>query len=113
MTPPLALALSTIIFRNKYTAEEREAGKAAWILGASNITEGAIPFAVGDPLRVIPCIMAGSAVSSTLSLMFDCACRVPHAACGPRSSPTSLTTRFSGCSPSPAAPWSARSCSAS
>lgn len=78
VTPPLALALSTIIFRNKYTPEEREAGKAAWILGASNITEGAIPFAVGDPLRVIPCIMAGSAVSSTLSLMFDCACRVPH-----------------------------------
>lgn len=78
VTPPLALALSTIIFRNKYTEEEREAGKAAWILGASNITEGAIPFAVGDPLRVIPCIMAGSAVSSTLSLVFDCACRVPH-----------------------------------
>lgn len=78
VTPPLALALSTIIFRNKYSSEERELGKSAWILGASNITEGAIPFAVGDPLRVIPCIMAGSAVSSTLSLVFDCACRVPH-----------------------------------
>lgn len=78
VTPPLALALSTIIFKRKYTAEEREMGKSAWILGASNITEGAIPFAVGDPLRVIPCIMAASAVSSTLSLVFDCACRVPH-----------------------------------
>lgn len=78
VTPPLALALSSLIFKKKYTKEEREMGKSAWILGASNITEGAIPFAVGDPLRVIPCIMVGSAVSSTLSLMFDCACRVPH-----------------------------------
>ena len=78
VTPPLALALSTIIFKKKYTKEERELGKSAWILGASNITEGAIPFAVADPLRVIPCIMAASAVSSTLSLMFDCGCRVPH-----------------------------------
>lgn len=78
VTPPLALALSTLLFPRKYTAEERETGKSAWILGASNITEGAIPFAVGDPLRVIPCIMAASAVSSTLSLVFDCACRVPH-----------------------------------
>lgn len=78
VTPPLALALSSLIFKKKYSKEEREMGKSAWILGASNITEGAIPFAVGDPLRVIPCIMAGSAVSSTLSLMFDCACRVPH-----------------------------------
>lgn len=78
VTPPLALALSSLIFKKKYSKEEREMGKSAWILGALNITEGAIPFAVGDPLRVIPCIMAGSAVSSTLSLMFDCACRVPH-----------------------------------
>lgn len=78
VTPPLALALSTVIFKKKYTKAERELGKSAWILGASNITEGAIPFAVADPLRVIPCIMAGSAVSSTLSLMFDCGCRVPH-----------------------------------
>lgn len=78
VTPPLALALSCILFKNKYTVDEREVGKSAWILGASNITEGAIPFAVNDPLHVIPCIMAGSAVSSTLSLVFDCACRVPH-----------------------------------
>lgn len=78
VTPPLALALSSVIFKKKYTKEEREMGKSAWILGASNITEGAIPFAVGDPLRVIPCIMAASAISSTLSLLFNCACRVPH-----------------------------------
>lgn len=78
VTPPLALALSTLVFKKKFTPEEREMGKSAWILGASNITEGAIPFAVGDPLRVIPCIMAGSSVSSTLSLLFNCACRVPH-----------------------------------
>lgn len=78
VTPPLALALSCVLFKNRYTSEEREMGKSAWILGASNITEGAIPFAVGDPLHVIPCIMAGSAVSSTLSLVFNCACRVPH-----------------------------------
>lgn len=78
VTPPLALALSTILFKKKYSKEERELGKSAWILGASNITEGAIPFAVSDPLRVIPCIMAGSAVSSTLSLLFNASCRVPH-----------------------------------
>ena len=66
VTPPLGLALATVLFKKKFTVEEREAGKSAWILGASNITEGAIPFAVADPLRVIPCIMAGSAVSSTL-----------------------------------------------
>ncbi|MFD1442024.1 PTS fructose transporter subunit IIC [Lacticaseibacillus hegangensis] len=78
VTPPLAIALSTVIFKNKYTAEERESGKAAWVLGAVNITEGAIPFAVADPLRVIPCIMIGSSVASTLSLIFNCACRIPH-----------------------------------
>lgn len=78
VTPPLALALSTVLFKNKYTREERELGKSAWILGASNITEGAIPFAVADPFRVIPCIMVASSVSSTLSLIFNVACRVPH-----------------------------------
>jgi PTS system fructose-specific IIC component len=78
VTPPLALALSTILFKNKYTVEERDSGKAAWVLGASNITEGAIPFAVGDPLRVIPCIMVASSIASTLSLLFNCACRIPH-----------------------------------
>ena len=78
VTPPLGLALATVIFKNKFTIEEREAGKSAWLLGASNITEGAIPFAVADPFRVIPCIMAGSAVSSTLSFVFNCGCKAPH-----------------------------------
>lgn len=78
VTPPLALALATIIFKKKFTREEREMGKSAWILGASNITEGAIPFAVADPLRVIPCIMVASSVASTLSFFFNCGCRVPH-----------------------------------
>ncbi len=78
MVPPLGLALSTVIAKNKYTVAEREAGKAAWALGISFITEGAIPFAAADPLRVIPSIMAGSAVTGALSMMFGCAITVPH-----------------------------------
>lgn len=78
MTPPLALALATVLFRNKFTLAEHEAGKAAWVLGASFITEGAIPFAAGDPLRVIPSIMAGSAITGALSMMFNCTLSVPH-----------------------------------
>lgn len=78
MVPPLALALSTIIFRKKYTAAEREAGKAAWVLGAGFITEGAIPFAAADPLRVIPSIMIGSAATGALSMLFNATLSVPH-----------------------------------
>ena len=78
MTPPLALALSTVIAKKKYTIAEREAGKAAWALGLSFITEGAIPFAAADPLRVIPSIMAGSAVAGALSMVFGCTIIVPH-----------------------------------
>lgn len=78
MTPPLGLALATIIAKNKFTAQEKEAGKAAWVLGMSFITEGAIPFAAGDPLRVIPSIMVGSAVTGALSMAFNCTLRVPH-----------------------------------
>jgi PTS system fructose-specific IIC component len=64
MVPPLAMALSSTVLRPKlYTEAERENGKAAWLLGASFITEGAIPFAASDPLRVIPSMMAGSAPS--------------------------------------------------
>ncbi|MDV3425939.1 MAG: fructose-specific PTS transporter subunit EIIC, partial [Bacillota bacterium] len=63
MTPPLGIALSTILTKNKYTQEEKEAGKANWALGLSFVTEGAIPFAASDPLRVIPSLMAGSAVA--------------------------------------------------
>jgi len=78
MVPPLGLALATVLFKNKFTAAEREAGKAAWVLGASFITEGAIPFAAADPIRVIPSIMIGSAVTGALSMAFHATLSVPH-----------------------------------
>jgi PTS system fructose-specific IIC component len=79
MVPPLALALSSTVLRPKlYTEAERENGKAAWLLGASFITEGAIPFAASDPLRVIPSIMAGSALTGALVMAFGCELRAPH-----------------------------------
>jgi PTS system fructose-specific IIC component len=78
MSPPLGMALATVIRRNLFTHIERENGKAAWVLGASFITEGAIPFAAGDPLRVIPSLMAGSAVTGALSMAFGCTSRAPH-----------------------------------
>lgn len=78
MTPPLGLALATMIFKNRFTAEEREAGKATAVLGISFITEGAIPFAARDPFRVIPSIMLGSAVTGGLSMLFGAQLRVPH-----------------------------------
>ena len=78
MVPPLGLALATLLFKNKFTAYEKEAGKAAWVLGLSFITEGAIPFAAADPLRVIPSIMIGSAVTGALSMAFKATLAVPH-----------------------------------
>jgi PTS system fructose-specific IIC component len=78
MTPPLGLALATVLFKNRFSHDEREAGKAAWLLGASFITEGAIPFAAKDPFRVIPSIMVGSGVAAALSMIFGCELRVPH-----------------------------------
>jgi PTS system fructose-specific IIC component len=78
MTPPLGLWLATLIARHKFTDDEREAGKAAGVLGISFITEGAIPFAAADPLRVIPSIMIGSAVTGALSMAWGCALRAPH-----------------------------------
>lgn len=78
MTPPLGLALATVIRRKLFTPEEREAGEAAWVMGASFITEGAIPFAAADPLRVIPGLIAGSAVTASLSLAFNASLRAPH-----------------------------------
>ncbi|HHW57566.1 MAG TPA: PTS transporter subunit EIIC [Clostridia bacterium] len=78
MTPPLGLALATVLFKNRFTKEEIEAGKAAWVLGASFITEGAIPFAAADPFRVIPSIMVGSAVTAALSMLFHIELRAPH-----------------------------------
>ncbi|WP_026477765.1 PTS fructose transporter subunit IIC [Alkaliphilus transvaalensis] len=78
MTPPLGLALATMLFKNKFTKPEIEAGKAAWVLGISFITEGAIPFAAADPFRVIPSIVAGSAVTGALSMVFGATLRAPH-----------------------------------
>jgi fructose PTS system EIIBC or EIIC component len=78
MVPPLALALATVVRPGLFTPLERENGKAAWLLGASFITEGAIPFAAADPIRVIPSIMAGSAVTGGLSMAFDVGVRAPH-----------------------------------
>ncbi|UOF92606.1 fructose-specific PTS transporter subunit EIIC [Fodinisporobacter ferrooxydans] len=78
MVPPLGMALSTFIARNRYSAEEREAGKAAAVLGIAFITEGAIPFAARDPFRVIPSIVIGSAVTGALSMLFHCTLRAPH-----------------------------------
>lgn len=78
MTPPLGLALATTLFRNKFTEDERQAGKTAYVLGASFITEGAIPFAAADPAKVIPSVMAGSAIAGGLSMFFGATLPAPH-----------------------------------
>jgi PTS system fructose-specific IIC component len=78
MTPPLGLALATMLAKNRFTMQEQEAGKAAGVLGLAFITEGAIPFAAKDPLRVIPACIAGSATAGALSMWFGCALRAPH-----------------------------------
>ncbi|QNP72136.1 PTS sugar transporter subunit IIA [Streptomyces roseirectus] len=78
MVPPLAMALATTVRGKLFTETERENGKAAWVLGASFISEGAIPFAAADPLRVIPASMAGGAVTGALSMTFDATLRAPH-----------------------------------
>ena len=78
MTPPLGLALATVLRKNLFSNAERQNGKAAWVLGISFITEGAIPFAAADPLRVIPSIMIGSGVTGALVGAFGCTLRAPH-----------------------------------
>lgn len=78
MVPPLGIALATSLAKNKFTIEEQEAGKAAYAMGASFITEGAIPFAAADPARIIPSIMVGSAVTGASSMLFNCGLAVPH-----------------------------------
>ncbi|MFB6466905.1 fructose-specific PTS transporter subunit EIIC [Cytobacillus sp. Hz8] len=78
MVPPLAIALATTIFRNKFTKEERDAGTTNYIMGLSFITEGAIPFAAADPIRVIPSVMIGAAVAGGLSMAFHIGLRAPH-----------------------------------
>ncbi|MFF8095647.1 fructose-specific PTS transporter subunit EIIC [Streptomyces sp. NPDC016675] len=78
MVPPLAMALATTVRSRLFDAAERENGKAAWVLGASFISEGAIPFAAADPLRVIPASMAGGALTGALSMAFGATLRAPH-----------------------------------
>jgi fructose PTS system EIIBC or EIIC component len=78
MVPPLALALASTVRPGLFTEPERENGRAAWLLGASFISEGAIPFAAADPLRVIPSMMAGGAVTGALIMTFDVTLRAPH-----------------------------------
>jgi fructose PTS system EIIBC or EIIC component len=78
MTPPLGLALASVVRKGLFTPAEREAGEAAWLLGASFITEGALPFAAADPLRVIPSSMLGSAVTGGLVMGFGNNSRAPH-----------------------------------
>ncbi|SDJ61758.1 PTS fructose transporter subunit IIABC [Salimicrobium halophilum] len=78
MVPPLSLALASTIFKNKFTKEEREAGKTAYALGACFITEGAIPFAAADPARVIPSVITGSALAGALTMLFGIGLTAPH-----------------------------------
>jgi PTS system fructose-specific IIC component len=78
MTPPLGLALATRLRPALFTEPERENGNAAWLLGASFITEGAIPFAAGDPLRVIPSLMVGSGITGGIVMAFGSTLRAPH-----------------------------------
>ncbi|SDO33538.1 PTS fructose transporter subunit IIABC [Alkalicoccus daliensis] len=78
MVPPLGIALATTLFKNKFTREQQDAGKTNYILGASFITEGAIPFAAADPARVIPSLIAGSATAGALAMLFGNATPAPH-----------------------------------
>uniref|UniRef100_UPI00405729E4 PTS fructose transporter subunit IIABC n=1 Tax=Acetatifactor sp. TaxID=1872090 RepID=UPI00405729E4 len=78
MVPPIAIALATMFFKNKFTDEQRKAGPTNFIMGLSFITEGAIPFAATDPLRVIPSCVIGSAAAGALSMAFGCTLMAPH-----------------------------------
>ena len=78
MVPPLAMALATVLRKHLFSDAERKAGETAWLLGASFITEGAIPFAAADPIRVVPATMAGAGVTGALSMAFKCGSRAPH-----------------------------------
>ncbi len=78
MTPPCAIALSTLLFKKKFTKEERESGPANFIMGLAFITEGAIPFAASDPLHVLPACIVGSGAAGALSMLFNCTLMAPH-----------------------------------
>ena len=78
MAPPCAIALATMLFKNKFTKEERDAGPTNFIMGLAFITEGAIPFAASDPLHVLPSCIIGSALAGALSMAFHCTLMAPH-----------------------------------
>ena len=78
MVPPIAIALSTTFFKNRWTPEERKNGPVNYIMGLSFVTEGAIPYAAGHPLQVIPSCIVGSATAGALSALFACTLRAPH-----------------------------------
>ena len=78
MTPPCAIALATLLFKNRFTKEQREAGPTNFIMGLAFITEGAIPFAASDPLHVIPACVIGSGLAGALSMVFNCTLMAPH-----------------------------------
>ena len=78
MVPPCAIALATILFKNRFTKEERDAGPTNFIMGLAFITEGAIPFAAADPIHVIPACVIGSGVAGALSMLFNCTLMAPH-----------------------------------
>lgn len=78
MVPPLAMGLATLLARNKFEQSEREGGKAALVLGLCFISEGAIPFAARDPMRVLPCCIAGGALTGALSMAFHAQLMAPH-----------------------------------
>ena len=78
MVPPIAIALCTTFFGNRFTEAERKSGITNYVMGLSFITEGAIPFAAADPARVIPSCVIGSAVAGALSMAFECTLRAPH-----------------------------------
>ena len=78
MVPPLAIAFATLIFKNKFTKQEQSTSATNIVMGMSFITEGAIPFAAGDPIHVIPSCVVGSAIAGALTMAFDCTLRAPH-----------------------------------
>ena len=78
MVPPLAMGFATLVARNKFAQSEREGGKAALVLGLCFISEGAIPFAARDPMRVLPCCIAGGALTGALSMFFGAKLMAPH-----------------------------------
>ena len=78
MTPPCAIALATLLFKNKFTKEERQTGPTNFIMGLAFITEGAIPFAASDPLHVLPACIIGSGAAGALSMLFNCTLMAPH-----------------------------------